>query len=113
MLLALPLYVLLLFILCMLHRGPLCTVAARQAIKLGFNDTRCVMEPAGALAIAGMRKYVKEQGLVGHSVSCRDMVGDHPPPPFADLRSFLLLSSLCIRAVISVPFAGVELTFLT
>ena len=23
------------------------------AIKLGFNDTRCVMEPAGALAIAG------------------------------------------------------------
>jgi threonine dehydratase len=31
------------------------------AIKLGFNDTRCVMEPAGALAIAGMVKYVKEQ----------------------------------------------------
>lgn len=24
------------------------------AIKLGFNDTRCVLEPAGALAIAGM-----------------------------------------------------------
>ncbi|CBN74457.1 Threonine ammonia-lyase [Ectocarpus siliculosus] len=39
-----------------------------QAIKLGFNDTRCVMEPAGALAIAGMRKYLKDQGLVGHSV---------------------------------------------
>lgn len=39
-----------------------------QAIKLGFNDTRCVMEPAGALAIAGMRKYLKEKGLVGHSV---------------------------------------------
>ena len=29
------------------------------AIKLGFNDTRCVMEPAGALAIAGMVKFVK------------------------------------------------------
>lgn len=40
-----------------------------QAIKLGFNDTRCVMEPAGALAIAGMRKYLRENGLVGHSVS--------------------------------------------
>lgn len=40
-----------------------------QAIKLGFNDTRCVMEPAGALAIAGMRKYLKDKGLVGHTVS--------------------------------------------
>eukprot|EP00752_Nemacystus_decipiens_P004133 g3782.t1 len=39
-----------------------------QAIKLGFNDTRCVMEPAGALAIAGMRKYVRDNGLAGHSV---------------------------------------------
>ena len=29
------------------------------AIKLGFNDTRCVLEPAGALAIAGMMKYSK------------------------------------------------------
>ena len=32
------------------------------AIKLGFNDTRCVLEPAGALAIAGMMKYCKAQG---------------------------------------------------
>lgn len=30
------------------------------AIKLGFNDTRCVLEPAGALAIAGMVKYIQE-----------------------------------------------------
>lgn len=30
-----------------------------SAIKLGFNDTRCVLEPAGALAIAGMVKYAK------------------------------------------------------
>jgi threonine dehydratase len=29
------------------------------AIKLGFNDTRCVMEPAGALGIAGMVKYIQ------------------------------------------------------
>ncbi|CAN0259374.1 unnamed protein product, partial [Discosporangium mesarthrocarpum] len=39
-----------------------------QAIKLCFNDTRCVMEPAGALAIAGMRRYVRERGLIGHTV---------------------------------------------
>lgn len=30
------------------------------AIKMGFNDTRCVFEPAGALAIAGMVKYARE-----------------------------------------------------
>lgn len=29
------------------------------AIKHGFNDTRCILEPAGALAIAGMMKYSK------------------------------------------------------
>jgi threonine dehydratase len=29
------------------------------AIKMGFNDTRCVLEPAGALAIAGMVKYAR------------------------------------------------------
>ena len=31
------------------------------AIKLGFSDTRSVMEPAGALGIAGMMKYIKER----------------------------------------------------
>lgn len=31
-----------------------------SAIKLGYNDTRCVLEPAGALAIAGMVKYSLE-----------------------------------------------------
>lgn len=33
------------------------------AIKLGFNDTRCVLEPAGALAIAGMVKYSKNSNI--------------------------------------------------
>ena len=36
-----------------------------QAIKMGFNDTRCVMEPAGALAIAGANKYLKQQSQTG------------------------------------------------
>lgn len=31
------------------------------AIKHGFSDTRSVMEPAGALGIAGMMKYIKER----------------------------------------------------
>ena len=35
------------------------------AIKMGFNDTRCVLEPAGALAIAGMVKYIKENKTEG------------------------------------------------
>lgn len=30
------------------------------AIKLGFNDTRCVLEPAGALAAAGLVKYARQ-----------------------------------------------------
>lgn len=34
-----------------------------SAIKLGFNDTRCVLEPAGALAIAGMVKYAQEKEI--------------------------------------------------
>ena len=34
-----------------------------QAVKAGFNDTRVVMEPAGALAIAGMVRYVKQTGV--------------------------------------------------
>lgn len=30
------------------------------AIKSGFQDSRCVLEPAGALALAGLRKHVEE-----------------------------------------------------
>lgn len=36
-----------------------------SAIKLGFNDTRSVLEPAGALAIAGMVKYAQISKCVG------------------------------------------------
>jgi threonine dehydratase len=35
------------------------------AIKTAFNDTRTVMEPAGALAVAGCQKYVNETGIEG------------------------------------------------
>ena len=36
-----------------------------SAIKIGFNDTRCVLEPAGALAVAGMVKYTRSTGIKG------------------------------------------------
>mmetsp|Transcript_19022 Transcript_19022/g.24547 ORF Transcript_19022/g.24547 Transcript_19022/m.24547 type:complete len:582 (-) Transcript_19022:88-1833(-) len=41
-----------------------------QAIKLGFNDTRCVLEPAGALAIAGCKKYIEINGLENMNFVC-------------------------------------------
>ena len=33
------------------------------AIKDGFDDTRSIVEPAGALAVAGLKKYVAREGL--------------------------------------------------
>jgi threonine dehydratase len=35
------------------------------AIKDIFDDTRGIAEPAGALAVAGMKRYVEESGLAG------------------------------------------------
>ena len=37
------------------------------AIKMGFNDTRSVLEPAGALGIAGMVKYAKLHSIKGQT----------------------------------------------
>ena len=34
---------------------------AGAAIKQGFEDTRCVLEPAGALALAGLKKHASLQ----------------------------------------------------
>ena len=33
------------------------------AIKSGFEDTRCVLEPAGALAVAGVAKHARTLDL--------------------------------------------------
>jgi len=38
------------------------------AIKDGFNDTRCVLEPAGALALAGLKRYVATTGAEGQTL---------------------------------------------
>jgi threonine dehydratase len=38
------------------------------AIKDIFDDTRSIVEPAGALAVAGLKKYVEREGLRGQSL---------------------------------------------
>ncbi|NND93169.1 MAG: threonine ammonia-lyase, biosynthetic [Granulosicoccus sp.] len=38
------------------------------AIKDIFNDTRTLTEPAGALAVAGMKRYVRERGVSGQTL---------------------------------------------
>jgi threonine dehydratase len=38
------------------------------AIKDVFDDTRTVAEPAGALSVAGLKKYVVREGVVGQSL---------------------------------------------
>ncbi len=38
------------------------------AIKDIFDNTRSVMEPAGALGIAGMKKYVEREGITGQTL---------------------------------------------
>ena len=39
-----------------------------NAIKLSYNDARVVLEPAGALAVAGMKKYVEENEVTGQTL---------------------------------------------
>ena len=38
------------------------------AVKDVFEDTRAMTEPAGALAVAGMKKYVREHSLTGNTL---------------------------------------------
>jgi len=38
------------------------------AIKDIFDDTRSITEPAGALAVAGMKKYVEERGIENKNI---------------------------------------------
>jgi threonine dehydratase len=39
-----------------------------NAIKLSYNDARVVLEPAGALGVAGMKKYVEANGITGQTL---------------------------------------------
>jgi len=40
------------------------------AIKDVFNDTRSILEPAGAVAVAGAKAYAKRQGCKGQTLVC-------------------------------------------
>lgn len=42
------------------------------AIKDIFNDTRSIAEPAGALALAGLKNYVAREGCEGHTLIAID-----------------------------------------
>jgi threonine dehydratase len=44
------------------------TDAVCAAIKDVFDDTRAVLEPAGALAIAGLKSYVETTGVTGETL---------------------------------------------
>lgn len=46
------------------------TDAICAAVKDIFEDTRAIAEPAGALALAGMKKYVEEHGVSGLEMAC-------------------------------------------
>jgi threonine dehydratase len=39
-----------------------------DALKLAYNDARVVLEPAGALGIAGMKKYVHQHEITGQTM---------------------------------------------
>eukprot|EP00979_Chaetoceros_neogracilis_P003657 scaffold652_cov188-Chaetoceros_neogracile.AAC.3 len=39
-----------------------------NAIKLTYNDARVILEPAGALAVAGMKKYVEQNKIEGQTL---------------------------------------------
>jgi len=40
------------------------------AIKDIFDDNRTIVEPAGALGVAGMKKYVQQKDVHGHVLAC-------------------------------------------
>lgn len=44
------------------------TDAVCAAIKDAFEDTRSILEPAGAMGIAGLKHYVAQHGLAGESL---------------------------------------------
>jgi len=54
------------FKLCNMFVDEMITVSTDEicsAIKMGFNDTRVILEPSGALSIAGMYKYINKNKI--------------------------------------------------
>lgn len=46
------------------------------AIKDVFEDTRAILEPAGALAVAGIKAYVRDGGVAAAPAGRPDVRGD-------------------------------------
>ena len=44
--------------------------AISAAIRDVFNETRCILEPAGAVAVAGAKAYARRHGLQVHAPGC-------------------------------------------
>lgn len=56
------------FRLCSKYVDGMITVDTDQicnAIKLAYNDARVILEPAGALAVAGLKKFIEENNISG------------------------------------------------
>ncbi len=56
--------------ICRHHIDEVITVTADEicaAVKDMFDDTRSIAEPAGALALAGMKKYINREGTSGET----------------------------------------------
>lgn len=59
------------FRVCQMLVDEMITVDTDQicnAIKLTYNDARVVLEPAGALAVAGMKKWVEQNEVTGQTL---------------------------------------------
>jgi threonine dehydratase len=50
------------------------TDAVCAAIEDVFQDTRRILEPAGALAVAGMKAYIRRQELIGQSLRDKTLI---------------------------------------
>ena len=48
---------------CQVEAGLMCCSAVSAAIKDVFNETRCCLEPAGAVAVAGAKAYLQRHGM--------------------------------------------------
>jgi threonine dehydratase len=63
------------FDICRLHVDEVITVSTDEicaAIKDIYDDTRSITEPAGALGVAGIKKYVELKGVTGQTLVAID-----------------------------------------
>ena len=72
---------------------------------MGFNDTRCVLEPAGALAIAGMVKYIKENKTEGCTYVAISSGANMDFDRYVGIGSAITLILLCDVVVDSIRWA--------